>query len=416
MTAITASDHAAGTRRSRPPLVTYQLLLRFATLLGSSVSFYLLLSVVPLYARTAAGGSAPGLATGALMVATVAGELVTPRLTAACGYRLTLAAGLTLLGAPSLALAGPARLDTITAVCVVRGLGFGITVVAGGSLTAVLIPAERRGEGLALSGLVSGVPALTALPLGVWLAGRIGYPLVFTAAAVAAMAALAAVPGLPGRPSPGRPAPGRPAPGSAGHPPASPPAAAPPLGVLAALRAPALLRPGIVFVATTTAAGIVVTFLPIADHRATGGLTALALFAQAASATLSRCVSGWYSDRHGPARLIIPALATAASGMLMLTATGVPTAVLAGCVLFGAGFGVAQNTTLSLMYARVPASGYAAVSAVWNIAYDAGMGLGAAAFGLLAGGIGYPAAFAITSAAMLAALAPALRDRRLAAR
>jgi hypothetical protein len=107
MTAITASDQAAGTRSSRPPLVTYPLLLRFATQLGSSVSFYLLLSVVPLYARAAAGGSAPGLATGALMVTTVAGELITPRLTAACGYRLTLAAGLTLLGAPSLALAGP---------------------------------------------------------------------------------------------------------------------------------------------------------------------------------------------------------------------------------------------------------------------------------------------------------------------
>jgi len=406
MTAITTSDHAAGTRGSRPPLVTYPLLLRFATQLGSSVSFYLLLSVVPLYARAAAGGSAAGLATGALMVATVAGELITPRVTVACGYRLTLAAGLTLLGAPSLALAGPARLDLITAVSVVRGLGFGITVVAGGSLTAALIPAERRGEGLALSGLVSGVPALTALPLGVWLAGRIGYSLVFTAAAVAALAALAAVPGLPSRPSPG----------PAGRRPAVRPASAPPLGVLAALRSPALLRPGLMFAVTTTAAGIVVTFLPIADHRATGGLTALALFAQAASATLSRCVSGWYSDRHGPARLIIPALATASSGMLLLTATGMPAAVLAGCVLFGAGFGVAQNTTLSLMYARVPASGYAAVSAVWNIAYDAGMGLGAAAFGLLAGGTGYPAAFAITSAAMLAALAPALRDRRLAAR
>jgi predicted MFS family arabinose efflux permease len=432
MTAITATDQAAGTRGSRPPLVTYPLLLRFATQLGSSVSFYLLLSVVPLYARAAAGGSAPGLATGALMVTTVAGELITPRLTAACGYRLTLAAGLILLGAPSLALAGPARLDVITAVCVIRGLGFGITVVAGGSLTAALIPAERRGEGLALSGLVSGVPALTALPLGVWLAGRIGYPLVFTVAAVAALAALAAVPGLPGRASAGRPSAGRPASDPAGHQPAShatagrpargpagdepaSPASAPPLGVLAALRTPTLLRPGIMFAVTTTAAGIVVTFLPIADHRATGGLTALALFAQAASATLGRCLSGRYSDRHGPVRLIIPALATASSGMLMLTATGTPAAVLAGCVLFGTGFGVAQNTTLSLMFSRVPASGYAAVSAVWNIAYDAGMGLGAAAFGLLASGTGYPAAFAITSAVMLAALAPALRDRRLAA-
>jgi predicted MFS family arabinose efflux permease len=406
MTATTASDHAAGTGRAKPPLVTYPLLLRFATLLGSATSFYLLLSVVPLYARAAAGASAPGLATGALMVATVAGELVTPRLAAACGYRLTLAAGLILLGGPALALtalplAGPARLDTILAVCLVRGLGFGIMVVAGGSLTAELIPAERRGEGLALSGLVSGVPALTALPLGVWLAGRIGYPLVFTAAAVASLAALAAVPGLPGR-RPNR----RPAAERGGR----------ELRVLAALRTPALLRPGIVFAATTTAAGIVVTFLPIADHRASGGLTALALFAQTASATLSRWVSGRHTDRHGPARLIIPALVTASAGVLMLALTGAPATVLGGCVLFGTGFGVAQNATLSLMYTRVPASGYVAVSAVWNIAYDAGMGLGAAAFGLLAAGTGYPAAFAITAAAMLAALAPALRDRRPTAR
>ncbi len=119
-----------------------------------------------------AGSGAAGFATGALMVATVAGEAVTPRLVARFGYRLALAAGLILLGAPSLALIGPAGMALITAVCVVRGLGFAVMVVAGGSLTASLIPPERRGEGLALVGVVAGVPALAALPAGVWLAGR----------------------------------------------------------------------------------------------------------------------------------------------------------------------------------------------------------------------------------------------------
>ena len=59
--------------------------------------------------------------------------------------------------------------------------------------------------------------------------------------------------------------------------------------------------------------------------------------------------------------------------------------MIAGSVVFGAGFGVAQNATLSLMYARATADAYTAVSALWNIAYDAGMGAGAAIFGLLAG-------------------------------
>jgi MFS family permease len=389
MTTATHAQRAIGTR---PPLVTRPLLMRFAVTLGSSISFYLLLSVVPLYASSVgAGGNAAGLATGALMFATVAGELATPRLTARYGYRTTLAAGLVLLGAPALALTAPAGLAVVMAVCVVRGLGFAITVVAGGAITASLIPAERRGEGLALAGVVSGVPSLTALPLGVWLAGRIGDAPVFAAGAVAALAALAAVPALPGSKPAG-------------------PAADRPLGVTAALRTATLLRPAVVFAAITIAAGIIVTFVPLAV-TGSGSIAVLALFAQSAAATVSRCLAGRHGDRHGPARLLIPGLIAAALGMMLLALTGVPAAVLAGSVIFGLGFGVAQNASLSLMYERVPASGYDAVSALWNLSYDGGMGVGAAGFGLLAGGTGYPVAFAVIAAAMLIALAPAWRDR-----
>ena len=400
--------------------MTGPLLLRFAITLGASVSFYLLLSVVPLYARLAGPGGAngaAGLATGALMFSTVAGELVTPRLTARFGYRRTLAAGLILLGAPALALTASSTLTMILAVCVVRGLGFAITVVAGGAVTASLIPAERRGEGLALVGVVSGVPALAALPLGVWLAGHLGYGPVFVAGAIAALAVLPALPGLPDRP------PGHPVRRAAGRAtrraarrlsPAGPPLAGGerPLGVLAALRTAALLRPALVFSATTVAAGIIVTFLPLAMSRGDSGVAALALFAQPAAATLTRCLSGRWGDRRGAARLFAPAVVTAALGMLVMALTSVPVAVVVGSVIFGAGFGVAQNASLSLMYDRVPASGYDAVSALWNLSYDAGMGLGAVGFGLLAGGTGYPVAFAVTAAAMLIALIPARRDQR----
>ncbi|WP_373463958.1 hypothetical protein [Streptomyces canus] len=98
--------------------------------------------------------------------------------------------------------------------------------------------------------------------------------------------------------------------------------------------------------------------------------------------------------------------------MLLTAATGAPVAVVAGSALFGAGFGIAQNATLTLMYARVSASSYGTVSALWNLAYDGGMGVGAAGFGVLAGVTGYPWAFAATAALMLIALVPALRDLR----
>src|SRR5690348_13606285 len=85
-------------------LITRPLLLRFVSIIGSATSFYLLLSAVPLYA----GGSAAGLVTGALMLATVGGELATPRLLARYGYRKVAAAGLLLLGLPALALTASA--------------------------------------------------------------------------------------------------------------------------------------------------------------------------------------------------------------------------------------------------------------------------------------------------------------------
>ena len=91
-------------RARGPTLLTRPLLLRFASMVGASLSFFLLLSVVPAYAAERGGGGAAGLATGSLMLATVLGELVTPRLVGRFGYRLALIAGLFLLGAPALVL------------------------------------------------------------------------------------------------------------------------------------------------------------------------------------------------------------------------------------------------------------------------------------------------------------------------
>jgi MFS family permease len=210
-------------------MVTRPLLLAYASAFGSATGFYLLLSAVPLYAASiGVGGTGAGLATGALMLSTVAAEPVAPRLVARFGYRTTLAAGLVLLGAPAFALGSAPTMAAVLAVCLARGAGFGITVVVGSALVAELVPPERRGEALGLYGVVVGVPSVAALPLGVWLAESVGYAPVFVAGGLAALAALAAVPGLPGRAGP-EPGHGR------------------PVGVLVGLGTPALLRPLVVF-------------------------------------------------------------------------------------------------------------------------------------------------------------------------
>ncbi|WP_458245809.1 MFS transporter [Streptomyces sp. MAI_2237] len=394
----TSANCPPRTAPARPSLLTRPLLLRFVSLVGASVSFFLLLSVVPAYAALSGGGNAAGLATGSLMLATVLGELVTPRLVARHGYRPTLMAGLVLLGAPALVLTVSSDIAWIVTVCLLRGLGFALTIVAGGALTATLIPAERRGEGLALVGVVSGVPSLVALPLGLWLVTHAGYGTVAVIGGTAALAATVSVLGLPtadARKAEAAPGGDR------------------PVGVLRGLRTGALLRPVLVFATTATAAGIIVTFLPLAVPRAHSGVVTVALFVQPAAATATRWLAGRHGDRHGSARLVLPGLLLSAAGVAVTATTGTPAAVIAGTALFGAGFGIAQNSTLALMYARVSPSSYGTVSALWNLAYDGGMGVGAAGFGVLAGATGYPWAFAMTAGAMLTALMPVVRDRRI---
>src|SRR5207248_3693911 len=138
-------------------------------------SFYLMLSVTPMYAMSAGTGSAgAGLVTGSLMLATVVAELASAGLLRRCGYRAVLTGGSLLLGAPALALLVSHSLGVIVAVSAARGLGFGFGTVVIGALVAATVPPERRGEGLGLAGAVSCVPAMVALPSGVWLARNAG--------------------------------------------------------------------------------------------------------------------------------------------------------------------------------------------------------------------------------------------------
>jgi len=384
---------------SRPRLVSARFAAALLSSFGALTSFYLLLSVTPMYAMSAGAGSAgAGLVTGSLMLTTVLAEFASPRLLGRFGYRAVFAAGALLLGGPAPALLLPHSMATIIAVSIARGIGFGLATVVLGALVAASVPAERRGEGIGLAGVVACVPAIVALPSGVWLAQNTGYAVVIAITAISALAPLAATPWL------ANPAGQQADSGHGGTETA-------PAGLLSSLRSGGMLRPGLVFAATTIAAGVVASFLPLAAG-VSAGVATLGLFAQAVTATASRWWAGRRGDRHGHAGLLIPGLLTAAAGMASLIWVSAPVVVIAGMCLFGIGFGIAQNVTFALMLDRAPASGYGTASALWNLAYDAGYGTGPIVFGVFVAHTGYPAAFALTGLLILAALVPAVRDRR----
>ena len=384
----------SGRQAPRAPLISGRLALALLSSFGALTSFYLLLSVTPMYAVSAGAGSAEaGVVTGSLMLATVLAEFASARLMRRYGYRRVFAAGALLLG-EALALLGPHSVIAIVAVSIARGVGFGLNTVVIGALVATALPPGRRGEGIGLAGVVACLPAIVALPSGVWLAENTGFAVVIVITAVSALAPLAAMPWLT---SPAdHQAEADPGPAQA--------------GLLASLRTGGQLRPSLVFAATTVSAGVVAAFLPLAAG-VSGGVAALGLLVQAVASTAGRWWAGRHGDRHGHAGLLVPGLLTAAAGMTLLIWVTAPVTLITGMCLFGIGFGISQNATFALMIDRAPVSGYGTASALWNLAYDAGYGAGPAVFGVFVVYTGYPAAFALTGMLMLAALGPAIRDR-----
>jgi MFS family permease len=363
---------------TRPRLLTAAVVRLLLADLAAMTSFYLLLPVVPLYsAERGLGAVGAGLSTAVLMFASVGTELITPRLAGRIGYPRLLAIGLVLLGAPALAVPALSDLGPLMAVCVLRGIGFAIVVVAVGALAAAALPEERRGEGLGLFGVVASLPAVAGLPMGVWLVPAAGFPVVFAVGALVSLVAVGTVVGLPAGTAAGS-------------------------GSRTGLRTPALIGPAALFGATAIAAGVLVTFLP--DAVGGASLAATALLVQSAAATATRWWAGRHADRHGPDRLLVPALVVAAVGMAAVAVTGSALAVLVGALVFGAGFGAAQSASLNLMLARVSRAEYGAVSAAWNAAYDLGWGLGAAGAGAVVGIAGYPVAFGLAAGLVVVAV------------
>jgi MFS family permease len=175
MSTLTQAQPAEPAQRGAavpPRLLSVPLAVTFLAEFTSLTSFFLLLSVLPMLAAAAGARSSAGLMTGSLLLSTVAAEVVAAPAIRRLGYRAVLATGAVLLGVPALAMLARQPQSVMVGVSLVRGFGFGLSGVTTGALTARLLPPARRGEGLGLLGVVSGVPAVIALPAGVWLAGH----------------------------------------------------------------------------------------------------------------------------------------------------------------------------------------------------------------------------------------------------
>jgi predicted MFS family arabinose efflux permease len=350
-------------------------LLLVATL-GGFTGYVLLLPVVPLWAVVGGAGEIAAGATNAVfMLVTVLTQLAMPWLLRRVGHRLALGLGCVLIGAPTPLFAVSAQLWALLGVSGLRGIGFGLLTVSGSALVAELVPAGRRGRAAGLYGLAVGLPNVVFLPAGVWLSQQVGFVPLFWIACAVPIVATCAIPGM------------------------SPVGARP---VRAAVtpsrtRSIVLLPPWVVMAVASVAAGGIIAFLPLAI---VASVASVGLMVFGASMVIGRWLAGLLVDRVGSRRTQLPALLTAGIGMVIIAigAAGPTPLALLGALGLGVGFGALQNGTLVAMFERAESG---SASTAWNVAYDAGSGLGAIGFGLLITAVGYPATFAVVAALVL---------------
>jgi Arabinose efflux permease len=378
---------------STPGIRSAAFRLMLTTTALSFSSYSLLLPVVPLWAeRGGSGALGSGATTAVLMATTVGTQLAVPWLLARVGHRWVLAAGALLLGLPSPFFAPSPDLAPVLVLSGIRGIGFGLVTVAGSALIAELVPREQHGRATGYYGLAVGLPQIALYGGGVAMADAFGFPAVFLVAGLAPVLGALAVPGIRGarRRVPSRTRSPR-----------------PPVRSSAA--------PLVAMLTCAVAQGGIITFLPLAVPG--GGLVVpAALLATAAGAMLGRLAGGELVDRLGwGGRLLVPGMLLAAAG-LAAEVLGGDVLVVAGAAVVGFGFGIVQNDSLTTLFTAFGAAGYGVASALWNIAFDAGTGVGALGIGAVADGFGYPAGFASAAALLgvgvvVALLVPARRTR-----
>ncbi len=377
--------------------------------------FAALLPMAPLWAvHGGADEAGSGLVNGALLLATVLTQGFVPRLLQRLGTGRVLAAGLLLLGGPSLLMLISDQLGWILALSLLRGVGFGILTVTGSAAVAHLVAPARHGSAIGAYGAAIAVPQLLLLPAGPWLADTIGFWTVFALGTlpllgiVAAPRLAVALREREAEQSARRPAP-------AVDTPAEDTTSA--AGRRWISRLPGgLLRPMILLLAVTLAGGALITFVPqmsSSPAATTGGLALLT-----ATAAVSRWRLGALADQHGTKAFLWPLVLLTAIGLVLAAvavkdpdATRVPL-LLVAMTIIGITYGGLQNLTLLLSLSAVRPSQYGTASAVWNMGFDAGTGLGSVLVGALAAGLSFPTALLVAAVISLATLPLALMRER----
>lgn len=357
-------------------------------------SWSLLLPVVPL-AVLNDGGSATlaGATTGIFMAATVITQIFTPRALRFFGYNPVMVFAAFILGVPAVGyLIGMDPLPVLL-ISALRGIGFGALTVAESALIAELVPVRFLGKASGMLGVFIGLSQMLFLPLGLAVANAFSFEIVYVLGAVIALLAAVMclrIPAIKAAPAPTSVS-------GADSEVLPEDQAEPTVSTWKLVTIPALAVTSL-----SMSFGAVSSFLPAAvlelDPVLGAMLGGIILSITGGATMVFRYFSGVVADRTGaPGRTMIPAQIMGFAGIALIALTIFEGwsgwLLVVGSVMFGGGFGMVQNEALLSMFFRLPRSRVSEASAIWNISFDSGTGLGSFFLGVVAAHLAYSGAF-----------------------
>ena len=356
----------------------------------------ILLPVVPL-AVIDSGGSATlaGGSTGIFMAFTVATQIVSPWLLRRWGYRRVMALSAFTLGVPAFGHLLGTDAWIVLLFSALRGVGFGALTVSESALIAELSTVRLLGKATGMIGVFTGLGQMIFLPLGLFMADSLGYASTYITAGLIGFLGFAMCLRIPK------------------------------IKVTLAedndeevniIRVPTwklVLVPALALTTFSMSYGAISSFLSPAmqelDAARGASLAGIMLSIVGGAAMIFRYFAGVAADRTGtPGSLYIPSQIMAIIGVGTISLTLFMESsiwwLVLGAVLFGGAFGIAQNEALLSMFDRLPRERVSEASAIWNIFYDSGTGLGSTLLGAMVAGYGYDGAFGAGVAILIAGL------------
>ncbi|HLR53396.1 MAG TPA: MFS transporter [Pseudogracilibacillus sp.] len=267
---------------------------------------------------------------------------------------------------------------------IIQGIGWGFSTTAAGTIATDLIPPERRGEGMGYFGLSGNLALAFGPALGLTLADKISFALLFSICAFFGLTAFILASRVKYKET-----------------------VAPETQTKVArfdVLEKTAVNPSILLFFITLTFGGITSFLPLyAEVKEVGGIQYY-FITYAAFLMISRLFAGKIYDKRGDLYVIPPGVILIFIAMLLLSWLPSTTMMLVAGALYGLGFGMVQPALQAWAVDKAPMNRKGMANATFFSFFDLGVGVGAMVFGQLAFIFNYGVIYKVAAGSVFIAL------------